>query len=45
MNGPRDEAPAVPGAFGVDEDPYTDDDSIGQGADDPLPDLEDDEAG
>lgn len=28
---PRDDAPKVPGAFGVDEDPYTDDDSIGEG--------------
>lgn len=31
---PRDDAPQVPGPFGVDEDPYTDDDSEGAGDDD-----------
>lgn len=28
---PEDGAPEVPGVFGVDEDPYTDDDSLAQG--------------
>lgn len=42
MPDPRDEAPQVPGEFGVDSDPYTDDDS--QGQDSPaLPEPSDDE--
>src|SRR5690554_5139659 len=33
FNDPRDETPGVPGEWGVDTDPYTEDDSIGQGDD------------
>lgn len=46
MDGPRDEAPAIPGEWGVDEDPYTDEDGFTDGVpddvDQPLPEITED---
>lgn len=36
MPDPKDKAPSIPGEFGVDRDPYTEDDSQGQESP-PLP--------
>jgi hypothetical protein len=38
---PRDEAPNIPGEFGVDEDPYIEEDGVGDDVDGPLPDVPD----
>ena len=40
---PRDEAPAIPGEWGVDEDPYTEEDGVGDDVDGPLPEIEDED--
>lgn len=42
MIDPRDEAPRVPGEWGVDSDPYTDEDGIGDDMDQPLPEITED---
>jgi hypothetical protein len=38
---PRDEAPAIPGEWGVDEDPYTEEDGVGDDVNGPLPEIQD----
>lgn len=47
MPGPRDEAPNIPGEWGVDTDPYTDEDGIQpdgtvDDVDGPLPEITED---